>query len=289
MLAAVSSGGPVPEPGGSPPRPSSTVILLRDDRAADRPFSVLLLERHGSIAFPGAHAFPGGVVDPQDADAPAARLPEAQQWAPPGDGDRPPEALAYWVAAIRELFEEVGVLLAARDGRLIEGPLVPEVGTLRARLHGGEPLAALLAEAGLVPATDELRYFARWITPIANPRRWDTRFLVGRLPAGQETVVDGTETVSCGWYTPRDALAAYEAGRITLIPPTVRTLDDLSRFSSVDAVLADAASRVVRAVTPEIVHDSGLTAIRYPDNTGKADLAARRLVLRDGRWRPGDA
>ena len=145
----------------------------------------------------------------------------------------------------------------------------------------------MLASAGLTPATERLLYFARWITPIANPRRWDTRFLVARLPEGQEAEADGTETVSCGWMTPRRALAAYEEGRIVLIPPTVRTLDDLTRFDSVDAVLADAARRVVRAVTPEVVQDGALAAIRYPDNTG-AGAPARRLVLRDGRWRPAE-
>jgi len=275
---------PVPPPPPAMPRPSSTVILLGAPRDGAGPFSVLLLERHGSIAFPGATAFPGGGVDPGDADAPGARLPAAQRWAPPGEGDRPPEALAYWVAALRELLEETGVLLAARDGRLLEGPLAPELAALRARVAAGEPFGRVLAAAGLVPATEALFYFARWITPVTNPRRWDTRFLVGRLPAGQEPVADGTETVSCAWMSPRAALAAYEAGRIVLIPPTVRTLDDLARFPSIDAVLADAAGRVVRAVTPEIVQDGSVTAIRYPANAAPP----RRLVLQGGRWRPAD-
>jgi hypothetical protein len=192
------------------------------------------------------------------------------------------------MAAVRELFEEVGVLLATRDGALLEGPLSEDVLALRARVFAGEPLALLLAAAGLRPALDRLFYLARWITPINNPRRWDTRFLVARAPAGQEAIADGSETVSCAWYTPSAALAAYEAGRIALMPPTVRTLDDLSRFTSVDAVLEDAAARVVRAVTPEIVNDGPLTAIRYPDNTGKSTFAVRSLVLRDGRWRPRD-
>ncbi len=270
------------------PRPSSTVILLREEAHGAGPFSVLLLERHGSIAFPGAHAFPGGVLDPGDGDAPGATLPAAQRWATSDEGDCPPAAVAYWVAALRELFEEVGILLAARDGRLLAGPLVPELAALRTRLLAGEPLGALLAAMGLVPATDRLFYFARWITPVANPRRWDTRFLVGRMPDGQEPVADGTETVSCTWLTPRAALAAYEGGRIVLIPPTVRTLDDLTRFPSVDAVIADASRRIVRAVTPEIVQDETFPAIRYPDNTGNASLPPRSLVLRDGRWRPRD-
>lgn len=269
------------------PRPSSTVILLREERAADGPFAVLMAERHGSIAFPGAHAFPGGVVESADAQAPGARLPAGQRWAEGGAGDRPPNALVYWVAAARELFEEVGILLAERDGRPLTGPLPPEVAALRARVLGGEPFGQVLVEAGLVPATAALYYFARWITPITNPRRWDTRFLVGRVPEGQETTADGTETVSCTWLTPHAALTAYEVGRIELTPPTVRTLDDLVRFTSVEAVLADAAGRIVRAVTPEVVREDSETAIRYPDNTGRP-AAARRLVLRDGRWRPRD-
>ncbi len=99
-------------------------------------------------------------------------------------------------------------------------------------------------------------------------------------------MADGTETESCGWFTPRAALAAYERGEIMLIPPTVRTLDDLTAFSSVDAVLDDARRRIVRAVRPEVVATDGLPTLSYPDNTGRPELPARRLVLRDGRWRP---
>src|SRR6266576_1733330 len=138
MLAAVSAPA-------ATPRPSSTVIVLAEARDAEGPFSVLLLERHGSIAFPGATAFPGGVVEAGDAEVPGARLPAAQRWAPP------PEALAYWVAALRELFEETGILLAARDGRLLAGPLAPELAALRARVAAGERFAGVLASAGLVP------------------------------------------------------------------------------------------------------------------------------------------
>src|SRR5438045_853571 len=147
IVAAMSSAPAVP-------RPSSTVILLREESGAERPFSVLMLERHGSIAFPGATAFPGGMVDAGDEHAPGASLPATQRWAPAGEGDRPPEALAYWVAAVRELFEEVGILLAARDGRLLAGPLAPELAALRARVAAGEPFAGVLASAGLGPATD---------------------------------------------------------------------------------------------------------------------------------------
>jgi 8-oxo-dGTP pyrophosphatase MutT (NUDIX family) len=211
-----------------------------------------------------------------------------QRWAPAAEGDRPPEAIAYWVAAARELFEEVGILLARSDGGLLEGPLPRSIMELRPRILAGEPFTRALASAGLVPATDELFNFARWITPVTNPRRWDTRFLVGRAPRGQEPTVDGTETVSCAWFTPRAALAAYEAGEIMLIPPTVRTLDDLARFPSAEAVCADARARAVRAVTPEVVQGGPEPSILYPESTGRSDMPDRRLVLRDGRWRPAD-
>ena len=267
------------------PLPSSTVILLRDEPAADGPFSVLMLERHGSITFPGVHAFPGGIVDPTDAICQGALLPATQAWAAPGEGDTAADALPYWVAAIRELFEEMGILIAARDGRLLEGPLGGDLLALRARVLAGEPFGSLLAERALVPATDELHYFARWITPRVNPKRFDTRFLVGRVPPGQDAAADGTETVGHEWLTPAAALRAYHDGRIQLMPPTVGTIDDLSRFGSVDEVLADARRRVIRALCPEIDAGGGMPAMTYPDNTGTG-LPPRRLILRDGRWRP---
>jgi len=269
------------------PLPSSTVILLRDDAGdAGGPFAVLMLKRHGSVTFPGVHAFPGGVVDPHDADAPGATLPAGQAWAAAGEGDGPGDALPYWVAAVRELFEEMGVLLAHRDGRLLEGALPSAVAALRARLDGGTGLAALLADHGLLPATDRLFYFARWITPRVNPRRFDTRFLVGRAPAGQDVAVDGTETESAEWLTPAAALERYLDGDIQLIPPTVRTLDDLLRFPSIDAVLEAARRRVVRGASPDIETIEGEPSMVYPAGADEGVAPPRRLVLRGGRWRP---
>src|SRR5262249_33812839 len=129
------------------PLPSSTVILLRDTTHEGDPFEVLMLERHGSVSFPGVHAFPGGVVDPGDHDVAGAELPPDQAWATEAEGDCPPGALPYWVAAVRELFEEVGILLASSGDVPLAGPLAPEVVALRARLRdaprrAGPPPAA---------------------------------------------------------------------------------------------------------------------------------------------------
>jgi 8-oxo-dGTP pyrophosphatase MutT (NUDIX family) len=268
------------------PLPSSTVILLDEDAAGPGPFRILMVKRHGSVTFPGVHAFPGGVLDAADADAPGARLPADQRWASPPAGDDATTALPYWVAAVRELFEEVGVLLAARGGRLVEGPLDAAADGLRSRLHGTTGISALLAEIDAVPATHALYSFARWVTPSVNPRRFDTRFLVGRMPAGQEPCPDGTETERCAWYTPAAALDAYLAGEIELIPPTVRTLDDLARFTSIDAALAHARTRAVVPACPEIETAGDRVTMRYPGITGDPLLPDRRLVLERGRWRP---
>lgn len=268
------------------PLPSSTVILLDDDATGAGPFRILMQKRHGSVTFPGVHAFPGGVLDASDADAPGATVPADQRWAGAPRGDDPTTALPFWVAAVREVFEEVGVLLATRTGRLIEGPLAPDVLALRDRLHGHAGLAVVLAEIDSVPATHTLYSFARWVTPSVNPRRFDTRFLIGRMPAGQEPCPDGTETESCTWYTPQAALVAYLAGEIELIPPTVRTLDDLSRFGSIDEALRHARTRAVVPACPEIETTDGVVTMRYPGLAGDPLLPDRRLVLAQGRWRP---
>jgi 8-oxo-dGTP pyrophosphatase MutT (NUDIX family) len=268
------------------PLPSSTVILLDEEARGEGPFRILMLKRHGSVTFPGVHVFPGGVVDPSDAAAPGAALPADQRWAGAPDGDDPTTALPFWVAAVRELFEEVGVLLATRGGRALEGPLGAEVLALRDRLHARDGLAAVLARIDAVPATHALYAFARWVTPSLNPRRFDTRFLIGRMPRGQEPCPDGTETESCTWYTPAAALAAYLDGEIELIPPTVRTLDDLSRFSSIDEALGHARTRAVVPACPEIQTAGGVVTMRYPGMAGDPLLPDRRLVLEHGRWRP---
>jgi 8-oxo-dGTP pyrophosphatase MutT (NUDIX family) len=270
------------------PLPSSTVILLREEPTGDGPFAVLMVKRHASVTYPGVHAFPGGVLDPHDAHAPGASLPATQAWPAPGEGDRPPDALRYWITALRELFEETGILLAHRAGRPLEGPLPPAVAALRARLDAETSFTALLAEHDLVPATDALFYFARWITPRVNPRRFDTRFLVGRTHAGQDIAVDGTETESAEWLAPQAAIARFVEGEIDLIPPTVRTLDDLARFDSIDEVLRHASRRVVRPASPEIDTMGGERSMTYRDETGESAPRPRRLVQRGGRWRPAE-
>ena len=172
-----------------------------------------------------------------------------------------------------DLVEPGDVLAIAAAGHA-ETAMIGEIlgGYLRRRGCRGLVCDGAVRDVATLAGWDDFAVFARWITPRVNPKRFDTRFLVGRVPAGQDAVVDGTETVSHEWLTPHDALEAYQAGRIQLIPPTVLTLDDLARFPSVDAVLADARRRVVCARQPEIETGDGLPAMSYPDNTGAGNL-----------------
>ena len=182
------------QPGVVPtPRDAASVILVRP---ADAGVEVFLLRRRKTASFMGgAFVFPGGAADPEDG------------------GD-------LRVTAARELFEEAGVLLATTA---VERDLVA---ALRARLLAGAPLTALLAEAGLALAPAQLGYFAHWITPSIEPRRFSARFYVAVLPDGQAPSFDSHETVDEAWATPAAALA--RAQELALPPPQVRILTDLS-------------------------------------------------------------
>lgn len=279
------------------------MIVLREGSAG---CEVLFVQRHAaSRAFGGAHVFPGGVVDAADAapalqaasprlsgDAAAARLRE-----PVAGGN----ALAFWIAAIRELFEEAGILLADVDGR----PLAFADPAVRARyrderaalLAGTLAFPDLVARAGLALATDRLAYWSRWITPVTVPRRYDARFFVARLPEGQEPLHDERETIATAWHGPEAALAEARAGRMVLTPPTMRTLEDLAMLGTTERIFAAAATRTVAAVLPKPVSIDGRMAILYP---GDADYARAvpgaalvetpdgphdRVVMDGGAWR----
>jgi 8-oxo-dGTP pyrophosphatase MutT (NUDIX family) len=273
------------------PVDSATVVLLRDAGAAAE---VLLVQRHAeSRAFGGAHVFPGGVVDAAD------RAPALRDASPALSGDTAakclgealegPAALAFWVAAIRELFEETGILLA----RVGDAPLALAEPAIRDRFH--ENRAALLAHRltfadivareRLTLATDALRYWSRWITPVTAPRRYDARFFVARMPVGQAPLHDERETVATAWLTPDAALAESRAGRIVLAPPTVRTLEDVGRCGTTADVFAATADRTVTPILPKTVQVGDAMTVLYPGDVDyDAAVPGARLEARtDGR------
>ena len=232
----------------APAKDAATVALLRDSPAGPE---VYLLRRVRGMAFAGGmHVFPGGAVDPADGGAEDLRWagPSPAQWARRLGCD---EALARALvcAAVRETFEESGVLLAgATPDAVLSDVSTDDWEAERAALEAREQsLSQLLAARGLVLRADLLRPLAHWITPELEPRRFDTRFFLARMPPGQVCRAAGTEAEVRLWVRPGDALA----GGLRMMPPTVAVLEDLAAHDDVDAALA--VERDLRPVLPRVV------------------------------------
>ena len=215
------------------PRPAATVILLRQGASG---LETLMLQRTQGAAFlGGAYVFPGGALDPADA---ACRRVRGLSDAPASERLRLDSgALAYYVAAVRECFEEAGVLLAVHaNGEPVAAERAAAMLPLRARFF------ELLESEDLYIPADALAYYGHWITQPGRSRRFDTRFFVARAPEGQEGAHDETEHVHQLWISPREALARGERGEIELVYATRRTLEDLARFSEPRAAFEYAAA-----------------------------------------------
>ena len=240
------------------PLPAATVTLVRD---APRGVEVLMLQRNHSLKFmPGAHVFPGGGLDAADgspemhalctgpADADASRMLGIERG-----------GLSYWVAAIREAYEEAGILLAYdAAGNMVSledgaGRFDAHRGSLHAR-HGD--FGAILRAEGLRLATDRLTYFGHWITPVTVPRRYDTRFFLAVAPEGQEARHDNHETIAHAWVRPQEALEHGMREKLKLRFPTIKTLERFAACATCDELVSVvAAAPVVRALLPRITRD----------------------------------
>jgi len=251
-----------------PARDAATVVVLRERRGVPGGMQVYLLRRRAGMAFAaGAHVFPGGAVDPRDADRDIAWAgPSPAWWADVLRSDER-TARALVCAAVRETFEESGVLLAGpRPDAVVADTAEWEEDRLA--LIGRElSFAEFLARRGLVLRTDLLRPWSRWITPRVESRRYDTRFFVAALPPGQRARDVGGEADRVAWMRPADALAAAERGEITLMPPTRRTLAELADYAEVAKVLA--AERTVVTIAPEVVRgEDGVFRLLIPEPAG---------------------
>jgi 8-oxo-dGTP pyrophosphatase MutT (NUDIX family) len=236
---------------------ASTVMMLRDGAAPTdgAGLEVYLIRRHSEMPFAaGMYAYPGGRVDPRDADAEVGWAgPTADEWADVLRCDAA-EARALVCAAVRETFEESGVLLAGGDLDSIVADTTGDdwESQRRALVDRSLSFTEFLRRRGLVIRTDLLRAWAHWITPEFEPRRYDTRFFVAELPVGQRTRDVSDEADRVTWMRPADAVAAADVGSMEMFPPTYVTLTDLTAFASAAEVLAAAAGRRIRTVLPGV-------------------------------------
>lgn len=242
-------------------RLAATVVLMRDTDAGPE---VFMLQRPGGGDFPDLHVFPGGKVDDQDlledhlqgcTDAAANRLLGLEAG-----------GLRYWVAAIRECFEECGVLLARRGGEFVTLADKAEEARFddyrQALIEGRMTMADLCRNESLVLAADCLLYHSHWLTPESAPRRFDTRFFVARMPDAQKTVAHSGETAGEHWVSPQAALDEAAAGRWQMISPTTTTLSTLSPFPTVAAAFAAVAQETHLPDLTEALRFQGMQSLR---------------------------
>lgn len=280
-----ASGDPGPADGALMPahlpgpsvRDAATVMLVRDGPAG---MEVFLLRRNLNSDFVGgAYVFPGGAVDDADRTADLEAI---------CDGRTDAEAsrilgvsrggLAFWVAAIRECFEEAGVLLAQREGGPEAGRVISfrdEAVAARFRAHrealnaGSLRLVDLCRTEGLRLDVRRIHYFSHWITPLGAPRRYDTRFLVTAAPPEQVPLHDDRETIAHLWITPRTALERQARGELEMLLPTIKNLEAISRFGRAAELLAAASAiEAVPAIQPRVVRDGEGVRILLPGDEG---------------------
>ena len=276
------------------PRDAATVMLVRDAERGSA-VEVCMLRRNLASEFvAGAYVFPGGSLEPDDRSAEAMALCRGRS----NDEESAllgvdAGGLAFWVAALRECFEESGVLVGLHE----DGPHAdehldtsdPETAARfekrrRALIGGRTTLHEICREEGLVLAADEMYYVSHWITPEVSPRRYDTRFFITAAPPGQIARHDAGETIATDWVRPDEALERHAALETVLLPPTVANLTSIAGYTSTDEVMAWARGVTkVETVLPIVLFEDGNLLILRPGDSGyeeaRADLDATGAQL----------
>ena len=294
------------------PKKAATVILLRECKPEG--FEVFLLKRHENSSFMGGNfVYPGGRVDREDGSLEMCSLSKGMTPEKAheilGRTLPPDESFAHWIAGIRELFEEAGVLLAYdQNGNpfSLKNPKERErFLNHRESIHKNKMTICQVAqEEKLLFALDQLYYYAHWITPEARSERFDTRFFLACHPEGQEAASDQKETTIGIWSTPQNALEENLKGEVPLSPPALKTLEDLSRFKRIKDVLDSLRKNEIRPVLPVLtkIKDEALLVFpwdpeyemfrkrEFPDDIhgrpSRPEDNTTRLILRKGCWVP---
>ncbi len=261
-------------------------MVVRDGRDPAG-LEVLMLRRHLGSAFAGgAYVFPGGALDEADRDPALAEIslgrsdPEASRHLEIESG-----GLAFYVAAVRETFEEAGILLATdASGSWLpsdDPAFVERLAGHRHRLNAGEAdLPTICRQEGWLLALDRVEYFSHWVTPVGAPRRFDTRFFVAVAPPGQLAAHDEGETIESIWIRPSEALERHRIGKLDLIFPTIRNLQAISTFESATDLLAAAAKASSHPVMlPRVSVDGAGMRILLPGDPGYDEAAEDAGIL----------
>lgn len=252
------------------PVPAATIMLLREAEGAPE---VLMLERHAKSDFlPDLYVFPGGRVDPGDHEL-ADRVggltaTQAVERAPSVD---PEAALAFFVAAIRETFEEAGLLLARQRGEkgLVSGALAAELSAYRLEMQAGKrPLRQIVEQYDLELAGDCLSVHGHWITPEIVPKRFDTLFFTAAAPADHEAAHDGVESSDHVWIRPAEAIAQAKRKERQMIFPTLANLQTIAGFDRVEDAVESSRSRIVVPILPTVAVDGDDRKLVIPPDAG---------------------
>ncbi len=272
---------------------SATVILIRGRAGA--PWEVFLARRHERQSFmAGVYVFPGGQIDEAD------RRLSNRLWIPDGVNPRDllqdktldaDEACALFICAIRETFEETGILLAQTEGG--HCPSSKQLEKDRTALcEGGKTFPDIVRQQSLFFSLNDLIPYAHWITPEIVPKRFSTRFFLAVLPPDQCASTDSIEMTDCLWTTPQEALAKYGNRTILLMPPTIKTLEELSAFPTLDALLAFARRKKIYPILPDpdgatlkLPHDPEYGNEKFRRPPDPCEPSRFRLI--DGIWRTG--
>ena len=260
------------KPAPAVPSPAATLVLLRDRPAGG--VECLLMRRHLKSKFAaGDFVFPGGKIDPGDNPEDAARWCRGLEVKAAAQRLSleavPRTALGYWIGAIRETFEEAGLLLAVdADGR--DADITPaRFADYRKACHRDNPAFwAMVRGEQLQLATDRLVYFAHWITPEEQPLRFDTRFFAAPAPAGQEATGDDYEMTDLKWLTPAEAVDAQRRGEITLRNPTVKNLMLFDGALTTAEALDGVRHREVRTIRPRVIMEGDQRKVLMPGDPG---------------------
>lgn len=235
--------------------------------------------RASLLSFPGAYVFPGGKVDDRDDDPRVVWTEDRSRTiaeAPDSDRHR---ARPLATAAVREVFEETSVFLGVSEGdhaKLADRRALPDA---RQKLEGGEwSLGDILDGSGITLRENDLRYWSRWVTPVFQPRRFDTRFFIARMPDGQDPQAVSPETDDADWATVREVILRARAGELALFPPTYATCLELFDFDSVEDALNGAAFRDRTPIVPDLLTDDLEPAVWMPRHLLELDSRVHQVL-----------